>query len=87
MCINDLYYATNLFNNTFILDSLKISERINTLNINSDFIIKCSEIVNDDKINSWFFFSTEQSHQLHDKLHYQNLILLFLLFIYYLFQV
>jgi hypothetical protein len=50
MSMDDLYYATNLFNTTFTLDSFKISERINTLNINSDFIIKCNEIINDKKV-------------------------------------
>ena len=50
MNIDDLYYATKLFNNTLSSENINITDRQNTLNIDSNFFIKCNQIISDTKI-------------------------------------
>ena len=50
--LDDLYYVAELFNQGSVNDEIKITERINTLNTDSNFFIKCNEIITNKKIES-----------------------------------
>ena len=50
MTIDDLYYATNLFNTSISTEGISTSPRQNALNIDSNFFVQCNKIVSDSNI-------------------------------------